>query len=211
MKHFFLKFTLSLVVTLFLHQYCTAQHTTTDDRIAGSLSLGLRTTISAFSDDGIGLGTGGQFRIRLADRINTDWFADYISITQDKVVQSKYAHIGWSVLFYPLKPKSFPTQRLQPFILAGHCFDYNEKKVILQPSIQAHRWGSAVQAGLGSHVWFSKRCDFTIKIQYMMHLTNELEVLKQDGTYSILSHKTNALEGHLLTTLSINYKLINLW
>ena len=35
---------------------------------------------SAFSDDGYtGMGVGGQFRLKLGSRLNSDWFADYIS------------------------------------------------------------------------------------------------------------------------------------
>lgn len=211
MKPIFWKSMLLLAGCLLQLQSSRAQSATTRDHAAGSLSVGLRSTISTFSHDGAGMGTGGQFRIRLSDRINTDWFADFISITQDHAVRSRYTHIGWSVIFYPLAPKPFPSQRLQPFIMAGHCFDYNKKTVIAQPSISADRWGSAVQAGLGTHIWISKKCDFSIKTQYMMHLTSELEVSRENTIYTISRHASNALEGHLLTTLSLNYKLINLW
>lgn len=47
---------------------------------AGQFSLGMRSTLSLFGDHGkTGIGTGGQFRIRVHKNINTDWFTDYIT------------------------------------------------------------------------------------------------------------------------------------
>ncbi|MGL4599812.1 MAG: hypothetical protein ACRCYO_19965, partial [Bacteroidia bacterium] len=39
----------------------------------------------------------GQFRIRLTDRINTEWFADYISTNLNNLASRSDYHIGWSV------------------------------------------------------------------------------------------------------------------
>jgi hypothetical protein len=47
----------------------------------GQFSLGLRTTTSVFGHDPVpGLGVGGQFRLQILDYINTEWFADYITM-----------------------------------------------------------------------------------------------------------------------------------
>lgn len=189
------------------------------EKNGGWFSLGARSTISAFSHDGLGLGTGGQFRVQLNERVNTDWFADFISINDKDGIRSEYYHIGWSVLFYPIKDRNFP-KVLQPYIVAGHCFDYNKKTVIYEPSITEDRWGSAVQAGLGTHLNITKRFDISITSQYMIHLTNELEVVKpisildihdHDHVTEIKNHNHKGLEGHLLTTLSLNYKIGKLW
>lgn len=173
-------------------------------------SLGGRSTTSLFSDDGSGLGTGGQFRVQLSSRVNTDWFADYIVVNEDGLVRSEYYHIGWSVLFYPFENLQFP-RLLQPYILAGHCFDYNKKTVLRQPGNSKDRWGSAVQAGVGTHFNLSQRFDVSFTCQYMIHLTAELEAEEDATGISIVSNKGSALEGHLLSTLSINYKLCRLW
>lgn len=177
---------------------------------AGWFSLGARSTISMFDHDGVGLGTGGQFRIQFSEKINTDWFADYISINVDDKVRSEYFHIGWSVIFYPLNIKK-ETVKWHPYIVAGHCFDYNKKTVIAQNLISKDRWGSAVQAGLGTHYNLTPRCDVSLTSQYMIHLTNELEVETEDNVVSIVKHNSNSLEGHLLTTISVNYKIAHLW
>lgn len=177
---------------------------------SGLFSLGLRVTLSSFDGEGTGPGAGGQFRIQLSDRVNTDWYADYIEISS-KDVKSIYYHIGWSVLFYPFPQQEYP-RLFQPYILAGHCFDYNQKSLVKQPAVSKSRWGSAVQAGLGTHFNLSPKLDISLTSQYMLHLTKELEALEGDNDIlTIKESSDNGLEGHLLTTLSINYKLGRLW
>lgn len=182
-----------------------------NDNSSGWFSLGVRSTASIFDHDGAGLGSGGQFRIQINDRVNTDWFADYISINMSDEVRSEYIHIGWSVLYYPFKDQQFP-KLLQPYIVAGHCFDYNKKTVISSPGISQDRWGSAVQAGLGTHFNLSDKFDISLTCQYMIHLTKGIEA-EGFGTNNIEFHvhEHATLEGHLLATLSLNYKLFRLW
>lgn len=179
----------------------------------GMFSLGVRSTHNSFSHDGTGLGVGGQFRIQLTERINTKWFADYISVG-DNDIRSNYAHIGWSVLFYPLKDRAYP-KRIQPYISAGHCFDYNKKMAISDPDIYRDRWGSAVQGGLGFHFNLSERFDLSLSSLYMIHLTPEIDAhVHCENAVPIVdfhTHSHSGLEGHLLTTLSINYKIGQLW
>lgn len=176
----------------------------------GWLSLGARSTLSAFDHDGAGLGTGGQFRLQLSNSVNTDWFADYITINIADKVRSEYYHIGWSVLFYPSRELRYP-KTLQPYVLAGHCFDYNRKTAIADPAVTKDRWGSAVQAGVGTHIHLSPRFDVSLTCQYMIHLTRGLEAHIEEEAVEIHDHGHAALEGHLLTTVSLNYKLFRLW
>lgn len=197
-----------------IHFQAFAQDSTSNN--TGWLSLGARSTVSAFSEPGVGIGTGGQFRIQLSNRVNTDWFADYFNIHDNEVI-SEYFHIGWSVLFYPFKNLVFPKHTIQPFILAGHCFDYNKKTVLpfivnyTDKQISKDRWGSAVQTGIGTHFNLSERFDITLMTQYMIHLTKSLELEYENGIYTIGEHQHTTLEGHLLTTVSVNYKLFKLW
>ncbi len=176
----------------------------------GWLSLGVRNTLNTFDTDGTGIGAGGQFRIRLSDRINTDWFADYISIAaSENNIRSDYAHIGWSVLYY-LKKNIRP--KWQPYILAGHCFDYNKKTYLLNTDISKDRWGAAVQAGAGSHFNVNEKLDISLTTQYMIHLTKSIELeQKENGEAFFESHQHSFLEGHLLVTLSLNYKIVQLF
>jgi hypothetical protein len=190
-----------------LSQSLTAQE---NNNNAGYFSLGARSTINAFDSDGFGLGSGGQFRIQLSNRVNTDWFADYISINSNNEIRSEYYHIGWSVLFYPFENLQYP-KLLQPYIVAGHCFDYNKKTLMSDENIFLDRWGSAVQAGLGTHFNLSEKFDISFTCQYMIHLTKEIDpkALSNNLAYTYHSHST--LEGHLLSTISLNYKIFRLW
>ena len=188
----------------------TASFSQNENPNGGMFSLGARTTLSAFSHDGSGFGTGGQFRIQVNNRVNTDWFADYITINIKDRVRSDYYHIGWSVLFYPFANLHFPNH-FQPYILAGHCFDYNRKTAILDPSNTKDRWGSAVQAGLGTHLNLTDRFDVSLTCQYMIHLTKEIEAEIDGNIVTIREQSSSHLEGHLLTTLSLNYKIVKLW
>ncbi len=46
----------------------------------------------------------------------------------------------------------------------------------------------------------------------MIHLTKELIVEEHEaGDIQIIEHAHSSLEGHLLTTISLNYKLFRLW
>ena len=186
---------------------------------SGYFSLGLRQTVSLFGHSGYpGYGSGGQFRIRLGERLNTEWFADYLTTPYGDSGKRIDGHIGWSVMFYPF---STAGKKFVPYIIAGHCFDYtritpfntlNESRAGEAQS----RWSSATQAGIGVHYNLSDRFDLTFKSQYMIHLGEEIhaEVIEQNGTeYLLMDHHSHGgtLEGHLLLTLSLNYRIADLW
>ncbi len=177
---------------------------------SGWLSFGMRSTLSTFDGDGNGLGFGGQARIKLSSKVNTDWFGDYISINVSDKVRSEYYHIGWSVVYYPFEQYQYP-RLLQPYVLAGHCFDYNKKTEMANSSNSKDRWGSAVQAGIGTHLNLSEKFDISFTCQYMLHLTNELDAEINGNNVTIVEQKDNTLQGHLLSTISFNYKLFRLW
>lgn len=180
---------------------------------SGILSLGVRTTVSLFNDSetgNFGTGAGGQFRLQLAERVNTDWFFDYLTADVKGIAHRTDYHIGWSVLFYPyLKEK----QLFKPYILAGHCFDYSKITENANRNNFAERWSSAVQMGIGTHINLTQRLDFTVMGQYMIHLGNEIhpEVINNQLVYTNDHHHGASLEGHLLITLGIHYKIVDLW
>jgi len=185
----------------------------------GQLSFGMRTTTSVFGGDGIpGLGIGGQARLQILNYINTEWFADYITMDLRGAGTRNNAHIGWSVMFYP---KQF--NRFIPYIIAGHCFDYAKVIPLSTPYEDrspdvVSRWSSAVQAGLGTHFFINDRFNLTFSAQYMMHLGNHLEYELEETTsgYYLDTNPTTTepdarLESHLLLTLSLNYRIADLW
>lgn len=183
----------------------------------GNVELGLRTTTSLFGRDGItGLGTGGQFRLQFLDMLNTEWFADWITLDLNGAGVRNNAHIGWSVLFYPKK-----FNRFIPYAIAGHCFDYAKVIPTSTPFIDRSddiitRWSSAVQMGVGSHYYLTERFNLTLSAQYMLHLGEHLDYAitpLNNGYYLETNHHSDdaRLEGHVLMTFSLNYKLGKLW
>jgi len=183
----------------------------------GLFSLGGRSTFSFFDHHGgsMGTGAGGQFRIQLSERINTEWYLDYLSSQKDNVIGRKDLHIGWSVFYYYLKNNSSAEKIIQPFFEIGHCFDHTFVNEIGTDNF-AERWSSAVQLGTGVSLNISPRFDITGKAQYMIHLGSNITTeIESDGHnhshVNISEQKGVDLEGHLLCTISLNYKIGNLW
>lgn len=184
----------------------------------GDFTLGLRTTTSIFEHDKVpALGTGGQFRLQFFDFLSTEWFADWITMDLKGAGTRQNAHIGWSVLFYLNKNKRF-----NPYFIAGHCFDFAQvtplgTSYIDRSSEKISRWSSAVQAGLGAHYFLTERFNCTLSAQYMLHLGEHLEYdLSPTGNGYYLNTNPSTqeevgVEGHVLLTFSLNYRIGDLW
>lgn len=146
--------------------------------------------------------------------MNTEWYLDYLSSETDGVIGRKDLHIGWSVFYYYLKNNATSEKLIQPFFELGHCFDHAFVNEIGSNNF-AERWSSAVQLGTGVSFNISPKFDFTSKVQYMIHLGSDIstEIDTHDGHQHIHIHKNEGLdlEGHLLWTFSLNYKIGKLW
>lgn len=175
---------------------------------SGLFSLGSRTTLSAFNahNQTATLGFGGNFRIQLAERVSTDWFADYLPSADDFTKREDF-HIGWSVMYY-LRAN---TKIIQPYVVAGHCFDYSKFTEIANQQNSLARWSSAVQGGIGFQFNCTNRLSINLSSQFMGHLGKEIHehVHNNIPEYEIVS--TNQFEGHLLTTVGVTYKIVDLW
>jgi hypothetical protein len=191
----------------------TAQEFHVRDNRRGIFSLGLRTTPSLFNDgkwDNFGIGSGGHFRLQLSNHVNTEWFADYIKGRIGDFADREDVHIGWSVMLYPFAPVE-KLKFLQPYVMMGHCFDYTKIKETRKPDNFAERWSSAIQTGAGVHLNFTQRFDVSLSAQYMIHLGTDLHADLHDGIVVIEKEDGVNLEGHLLTCVSLNYKIADLW
>lgn len=178
----------------------------------GAVSVGVRSAFSFFNDgqwSDVGQGMGGQVRVQLSDRVNTDWYFDFLSGTIGNYGHRKDLHIGWSVLYYPLDPAT--TLHVKPFILAGHCFDNSQQFSNADPNIHAERWSSAVQAGIGTHLLVGTRSDVSLVAQYMIHLGTDIHAHAEGGVESFEKEQGVSLEGHLLVHISYNYTLFHAW
>tara|TARA_Y100000589_G_scaffold331027_1_gene382746 strand:+ start:69024 stop:69692 length:669 start_codon:yes stop_codon:yes gene_type:complete len=207
---------LALLMFNFMFTPLFAQEQINEGKNGGALQLGLRSTQSMFNSTGnFGSGVGGQFRLLLDNQLNTDWFADYFTENLDDLGKRTDAHIGWSVVFYLKAQKKW-----QPYILAGHCFDYTRITTFASPYIpleqqSKERWSSAVQAGGGMQWNLSQIVNFTFHAQYMLHLGKDIHVHKEkfdtNEYLAIEEHNNSSLEGHLLLTFAFNVKIAELW
>ena len=184
------------------------------DKQGGNFSLGLRNTYSLFSDGdprSFGGGVGGHFRIQVIDRVNTEWYGDVLTSNIKGKAHRTDVHVGWSVMFYLIDPKGF-NRKFTPYIVTGHCFDETIIKINGPDGAHASRFSSAIQAGLGCHYNLTPRFDISLCAQYMLHLGKELDAEEQpDGNMALEVHKNAGWEGHLLVSLSVNYKFLKLW
>jgi hypothetical protein len=201
-----------LFVFLIIASASFAQTPENKNTNAGMFSLGVRNTFSMFNEGSWGnpgTGVGGQFRIQLSDRVNTEWFADYITGEDGNAVHRTDYHIGWSVMFYLSQPRE--DMKIQPYLLAGHCFDYAKMQANADDKNYAERWSSAVQAGLGTHFNVSRRFDVSTTAQYMIHLGTDIQTSEENGAVIFKEENGTSLEGHILINISLNYKIAHLW
>ena len=201
-----------ILITLLFPMISKAQEPL--DKESGYFQLGVRNVMSAFSDDGAnGFGYGGQFRIRVLNRLNTDWYADYITTDIGGLARREDLHIGWSVLAYPFNYHT-TKGKITPYILAGHCFDYS-KVSRNDDGYSLDKLSSAVQAGLGMHYNITDRTDISLTAQYMMHMGKDIhaEVENVDGIKEVHIEKNQVrgVEGHMLINVSLNVRLFDMW
>lgn len=204
------KLTLLLLIAIF-QTPLFAQERSKFDTDPGVFSLGVRSTLSAFNDgdeNKVGSGVGGQLRLRFSEKVNSDWFFDYLTSDIGNYAHRTDYHIGWSVLYYPLKKD---IHSFKPYMLAGHCFDYSKIQANTNQFNFAERWSSAVQAGLGTHIRLTERLDLSLTAQYMCHLGKHLHAQWVNNEVNYVEEKGSSLEGHLLMNASLNYKIGKLW
>lgn len=191
--------------------YSYAQELPIKTNQGGLFSIGLRSTTSIFEhkDFGInGFGYGGQLRLQFANRLNTEWFADYMRGNIDNLASRTDYHVGWSVMYYFTDKVAPP---VKPYIIAGHCFDKTELVDNSDRSNRISKNSSAIQAGGGVHFNITDRMDITFVAQYMFHLGPDVHAHIENEQVMLHREKGTGIEGHLLLNLGINYKIADLW
>lgn len=177
----------------------------------GTLSLGARSSIGLVNDgkwQKTAFGTGGQFRIRFSEKVNTDWFIDYLTADLENYAWRADCHIGWSVIYY-LSKKSDPS--VQPYILAGHCFEYLKFTDNIDAKNYAERWSASVQGGAGVQFNITPRLNLSLVGQYMMHIGTKITAARVDNLTVFTKTSGYGIQDHILLHISINYKIMNLW
>lgn len=200
-----------LIISSLFPYLAMAQPLKIRNQQGGIFSLGVRSTVSTFNGGDFGntgFGAGGQFRLQLANRVNTDWYFDYLTSNVGDFARRIDYHIGWSVLCYFTDK---PNPPVKPYVLAGHCFDWTELTDVGDATNSALRRSSAVQAGAGFHINLSERMDMSFVGQYMIHLGSDIHAERTEAGEVVFEKHGAGLEGHLLFHVGINYKIADLW
>lgn len=206
MKHNLILATSLLLVCLNVQ----AQNYSRDESFAGTFSLGTRNTVSMFNDDNaIGKGIGGQFRMQFSNQLNTEWYFDYITSKNGSSTFRNDYHIGWSVMLYSKNNNQFD-RLLQPYLIAGHCFDYSKVTDQKAKNNFADRFTMATQAGIGTHINITQKLDCSISGQYMLHFGKDIQTTIYGDEVVFEKKNFSQADGHLLFTLSFNYKFFHL-
>jgi hypothetical protein len=100
---------------------------------------------------------------------------------------------------------------LQPYLIAGHCFDYSKVTEQNAKNNFADRLSMATQAGVGTHINITKKLDCSLSGQFMLHFGKDIETSIKGAEVIIRKKNFSQPDGHLLFTISFNYKFFNLW
>lgn len=179
---------------------------------SGIFSLGTRNTISMFShhQSKPGVGIGGQFRIQLNDRLNTEWYLDWITSEAGPRAGRNDYHIGWSVMYYFSRQVNYD-QVIQPYLILGHCFDRSDVFEKNNKSNSISNYSMATQTGIGCHLNITRELDLSFSGQYMLHFGKETSITENEGRIFFESADHSGMNGHLLLTVSANFKFGRLW
>ena len=95
--------------------------------------------------------------------------------------------------------------------MAGHCFDDTKVFEVSNKNNNASRLSMAMQAGAGTHINITRHFDCSLTSQYMVHFGKDIDTEITGGKVLIYRSTNTVPDGHLLFTLSLNYKLLKLW
>ncbi|MDD3876397.1 MAG: hypothetical protein PHT69_07230 [Bacteroidales bacterium] len=203
--------TILMIAAFFFLHSVSAQDLLPQTDFSGGFSLGARSSIGLVNDgkwQKPAFGTGGHFRLQFSERVNSEWFADHLKADLSNYGWRADTHIGWSLIYY-LSSRKKPI--IMPYVLAGHCFEYLKFTENINSSNYAERWSASVQGGLGTHFNLTDHFDFSLGIQYMLHLGTKIVPSNNNGITSFTNTKGAGIHDHVLLHLSINYKIADLW
>lgn len=215
---------LAIVLLLFISTAFGQESSKEISSNKGELTFGVRSTGSLFSESGnyFGVGAGWQIRYRMSKRLNTEWFADWITTDIGGLGQRIDAHIGESMIIYPSKnPGS--TGNFTPYVMGGFCGDYTKiQSNLLHNDINDERtqdskgrWSFATQLGVGTHYNITEAFDISLSAQYIMHfgadIHSEIEKNSSGEDYLYIHYEDGkSLEGHWFLTISANFVIMDL-
>ena len=210
-----LKLYLALVLILSCAAPAAAQQKKRSER-SGYFSITQRTSMSMWGLNEwalTGLGKGTAFRIQFSDRLNSEWYGDFIKTQYKGKAFRSDRHLTNSIMFYLRKPDT-SNYKFQPFISASmFCLDFTHVESIYPGGESLERFSFSQQFGIGSHFFLTERADISIYAQYYNHLGNDIHIDEHpDGSIHIREQKGRiSLEGHVFLVFSAGYRIGDIW
>lgn len=160
-----------------------------------------------------GLGLGTAFRIQFSQRLNSEWYADYIKTHYKGKVYRGDRHLTNTLMYYFRKLDTFK-YKFHPFITTSvFCLDITKVEEVGPGGQSLQRFSFSQQFGAGTHFFFTERFDISIYAQYYNHLGNDIHIEEHDdGTLHMEAVKERiSLEGHMFLVFSVGYRIGDLW
>lgn len=177
---------------------------------AGVFALGVRMNeaMVEFPDDhSTSLGVGGQMRLQFSNRLNSEWFLDFSrSDVMPGITRTDY-YFGSDLMIYLRKN----LRRIQPYAVVGPGIAAYRINSVTNGNNSASVFLPAAQAGLATHFNVTYRFDLSLTAQYIMEYGHDLETTLNGDEVTISRSTEKKFEGHPQLTLSMNFKIADLW
>ncbi|MCS6917920.1 MAG: hypothetical protein RMK52_06455 [Chitinophagales bacterium] len=176
----------------------------------GVFGVGIRTAAGlSISDSALRVSEGGgvQARLMVLQRLNTEWYAEWLRGGFSDAAYRTDVHLGLNTLLYFQRR----LQRVAPFVLTGIAADALTLHNRLTARHRTSSWTTALQGGIGFHINLTWRSDLTVSAAYQHHLSHQAILQTEESILAQVPRSGRTGDGHLLVTLSMNYKITDLW
>lgn len=217
--------TVSLLLLLLGPCFLFAQDKPSRETITqkGRFGFGIRGSYNFFPEKNSfrGWGTGGNFKLGVSKKVNTEFFMDFINSDDGRSGYRHDHHVGWSVQISPFG--NFGEGTVRPYLLAGQCFDLTQVGIHPTRGWSAYYpaqktpyvFSAAVQMGLGLSAFIHKNMELTFQAQYMIHLGKDVHIdyspMAVDGAPVLEIEKETKPDGHIILSMTANYYFLRLW
>ncbi len=176
----------------------------------GIFAVGLRYDVGAAWVDSairIAQGPGVQCRLLLIRKLNLEGYLGLHQGIYNEAAFRRDVLMELAAMYYPQRR----LQRVAPFLLLGGGMN---SVALVDRSNLRRRVGSqspGLQLGMGFHVHLTWRSDLTLAATYRSYYTSRIELLSTETVLATLPPANRRADGRLSMTLSMNYKITDLW
>ncbi len=176
----------------------------------GVFAVGLRYDLGAGWIDSavrIAQGPGVQCRLILIRKLNLEGFIGLQQGIYNEAAFRRDVLVELAAMYYPQRR----LQRVAPFLLLGGGVN---SVALVDRSNLRRRVGSqspGLQLGMGFHVHLTWRSDLTLAATYRTYYTTRIALISAETVQATLPPANRRTDGRLYVTLSMNYKIADLW